>query len=180
MEPIQLDNELSIKKLDPNNEKDVWLARELDNDPLIVGGNGYLWSIEETMKRAKAYLSSMDIYHSPYAIYHKQNPVGYIELSYIHEVLKYIEISYALLNQERGKGYATKTLTAISRIILEDIINNVKSVSLIIDISNIKSQMVAIRSGFVSDGLSEEEHKIKEYITYQKTQRMLYEEQHRK
>ena len=180
MEPIPLDNELSIKKLEPNNQKDVWIARQLDKDSLIAGADGYLWHIEELMKRAKSYLAYSDIYGSPYAIYHRQNPVGYLEISHISEWFKNVELAYALLNTERGKGYATKTLKVISKIILEDIINDIKSVSLIIDLNNIKSQNVAIRAGFIDDGLSDEQHMIQEYITYTKTKRILYKEQRKK
>ena len=50
---IQLDKNLSIKKLDPENEKDIWLAKELDRDKLIYGENGYLWSIQRLLNDSR-------------------------------------------------------------------------------------------------------------------------------
>lgn len=175
MERILLDNELSIKKLDPANEKDVWLAKELDKDKLICGKDGYLWSIEKSFKNT-SYLLRNDIYQSPYAIYYNSDPIGYMELSAIVETIKAVDISYALLDIYRGRGYATKMLREISKIILMDIINDIEKISLIIDPNNVKSQMVAKRAGFISDGLSEMEHFEQGYISYRKTKTMLKKE----
>lgn len=105
MERIWLDDSLNIKKLDPNDSKDVWLATELDKDKLICGEDGYLYPICNIFKNVR-YLANENIYQSPYAIYNNQKPIGYIELSDILliENKKYVNIAYALLEKERRKG----------------------------------------------------------------------------
>ena len=42
MNIIHLTNNLSIKKIEPNNKKDWWMIHELEKDPLVYGNNGYL------------------------------------------------------------------------------------------------------------------------------------------
>lgn len=128
------------------------MVRQLDKDPLI---EEYLYPIEKNLKHSK-HLTRKDIYQSPYVIYHQQNPIGYIDISHIIEFMKSVNLSYALLEQERGKGYATKVLKAITEIILGDKINDIEKVYLVINYDNIPSQMVAKKSGFMDDGLSDE------------------------
>lgn len=148
MERIWLDDNLNIKKLDPNDPKDVYLANQLDKDPLISGINGYLYPIDVTFNDIR-YLFRDGLYQSPYGIYVQEKPVGFIELSDILVIKnkKTVDICYALLESERKKGYASKTLLEISKKILLD----VQKISLLIDSSNIPSQNVAKRAGFVED-----------------------------
>lgn len=40
---IDLDNNLSIKRLNINNDKDIWLINTLDNDKDIAGKDGFLY-----------------------------------------------------------------------------------------------------------------------------------------
>ena len=44
---INLNNNLSIKKLDINDNKDIWLINTLDQDEKVAGKNGFLYSIKE-------------------------------------------------------------------------------------------------------------------------------------
>lgn len=179
MNRVNLMNDLYIDKMDVTNEDHFWLARELDKDESICGENGYLWSIEKSLNRAgREYLSSGNIYGSPYAIYHDKNPIGYLEISKIYESIKAVDIAYALLPQYRGNGYACVTLKSITEKILLDIINDIQRVMLQIDIENIKSQIVATRAGFIDDGLSLRDHKAQGYIGYQKTKGMLMRGRH--
>lgn len=150
MKTIILDNDLSIKKLDQNNKSDIWLANELDKDELICGKNGYLWSIKDTLKKANNILND-EIYATPYSIYNKNEPIGYIEISPIIEELKLVNISYALLKRARGKGDMTRILTKTSEKILNDLNHNIEIISLLIDSNNIASQKVASSSGFTRD-----------------------------
>ena len=53
---IVIDNNLSLKKLDPSNLKDIWLAKTLDQDEVIAGKNGFLYSIERVLQ-GKYYLT---------------------------------------------------------------------------------------------------------------------------
>jgi RimJ/RimL family protein N-acetyltransferase len=166
---MQLSKDISIKKLDPYDTKDIWLAEELDKDELVCGPNGYLWSIKNLFNDTR-YLARNDIYNSPFAIYDKENPVGYIEISPIFN--KMVDISYAILKKERQKGYATITLKEITDIILNDVYN-IDKVILIVDINNYISQNVALKAGFINDGLSKQEHYKKGYISYQKTKKLV-------
>lgn len=168
MERIWLDDSLNIKKLDPNDSKDVWLVSELDKDELISGENGYLWPMGNIFNDVK-YLSRNDIYASPYGIYYQNKPVGYIELSDIITIChkKILDISYALLEKERGKGYATRTLLETTKMLLT--VSDIDKVSLIIDSKNKQSQRVAEQSGFIVD------HQVdfEDMIGYQKTKLMV-------
>ena len=64
-------------------------------------------------------------------------------------------------------------LRKITKIILDDKINDIKKVYLVISYDNVLSQMVAKRSNFIEDGLSDEQHYIQGYIEYPKTKEML-------
>lgn len=180
MVDIALTDGLHLKKLDLLDEQHVWLAKELDKDEQIFGEFGYLYSVEklfyEKRYADRNYLFKGDIYQAPYAIYHYNNPVGFIEVSKIFEDLKMVDISYALLKKCRGNGYASKTLREISKMILLDRINDVHLISLVIDYTNESSKNVALRAGFVDDGLSLKQHEEQGYINYQKTKTMLYHE----
>lgn len=177
---ISLVDGLHLQKLDSFNKNHMRLARTLDKDERIFGEFGYLYSIEQLFHNKeyidRNYLLKNDIYHSPYAIYYCDTPIGFMEISNVFESLKMVDISYALLKKFRGNGYASKTLREISRIILSDKIIDIQLISLIIDITNKSSQSVAVRAGFVDDGLSSKQHEEQGYIRYQKTKTMLCSE----
>jgi len=177
---IPLIDGLHLEKLDVLNHEHIWLAKELDNDKLINGRSGYLYPIELlfTDKRYsdRMYLSKDDVYGSPYAIYHYDNPVGFMEISKIFEEFRQVYISYAILRDYRRLGYASKTLKQISQLILSDRINDINLISLIISCTNESSKAVASRAGFIDDGLSPKEHEAQGYVSYQKTKNMLHRE----
>lgn len=140
---------------------------------MVSGINGYLYSIEELLKRKQS-IYRTDIYNCSYAIYAGFNPVGYLGLSNIDPIIKCVEITYALLKTERGKGYATRTLRAITEIILNDVIHNIEKVTLYIHPSNIKSREVAERVGFINDQLLDGDDDIQEYLHYEKTKKIIH------
>ena len=110
MEPILLEDNLYLKKLDSTNSSDIWLAEELDKDSLMVGDKGYLYSIKEALGKSRYYLNRGDYYNSHYALYNAVNPIGYMSISSFEPIIKSVNLAYAILASERGKGYATKTL----------------------------------------------------------------------
>ena len=52
---IDLDKNLSLKPLDPNNQKDIWLANTLDSDETVNGEDGFLYSIHNILKQGHKY-----------------------------------------------------------------------------------------------------------------------------
>ena len=182
MNYINLTNNLYMEKMNGLNESHLELAKELDKDECICGENGYLWSIEKNLSCSLyvdgKYLNNGNIYQSPYVIYHNEIPIGYMEISKIYEDIKAVALAYALLNIYRGKGYAYLTLKSIAEKILLDKVDDVQRVMLHIDVTNIKSQNVALRAGFADDGLSLNEYEAQGYIGYQKTRGMLIQEKH--
>lgn len=177
---ISLTDGLHLQKLDALNHEHVWLAKELDNDKLVSGRTGYLYPVELLFTDKRycdgSYLLNGDVYGSPYAIYHYENPIGFMEISKIFEEFRQVYISYAILKDYRRLGYASKTLREISQLILSDKINDINLISLIISCTNENSKAVANRAGFIDDGLSQKEHEEQGYISYQKTKTMLHRE----
>lgn len=155
-----------------SDSADILLAKELDKDKLIVGKEGYLFPVEAALKSLdycdNQHLLSDKIYHSPYAIYKGNNPIGYMEISDYFEKVKTVYACYALLERYRGNGYATKVLKEVSDLILSDVLNDVFQVTLTIDLNNEKSKAVAIRAGFVSDGVPDKIQRENGYAQYVK------------
>lgn len=168
---INLVDNLSIKKLEISNELDMQLAKTLDKDELITGREGYLWSIEQSIRLQRSnQLNKQEFYDNQYAIYLNQNPIGYLEISKINS-LNFACLAYALLKEERGHGYATKTM------ILEDKINEIKKVLLVIDMHNIKSQNVTQKAGFIlANGIHDNYEYDKDYCCYTKDKYILKRE----
>lgn len=69
MKKINLTENLSIKKLNPNNPLDTGLIEELEEDKGIFGERGYLGPLNGEIKR-KSHLYREELYDSPYIIYH--------------------------------------------------------------------------------------------------------------
>lgn len=170
MEYINLTNELSIKKIEPYNGKDLWLIEQLNRDALVGQPGGYLSSLVYIFKDTN-YLYRGGIYHAPYSIYYNQDPIGYLEISSIFLCLERVDIAYALIEKARGNGHMTKVLRSIAHKILTDANEEVNKVALMIDSKNLASQAVAKRAGFFCEDLNE-----KKYIIYEKTKKMLSQE----
>ena len=144
---IVIDNNLSLKKLDPSNLKDIWLAKTLDQDEVIAGKNGFLYSIERVLQ-GKYYLTKKDLYGTPYAIYQdKKIPIGFLEIGTIINDYS-VFLTYALIKEARGKGYMCNTLKKTSNLIFSDKVNQIENIRLVIDQKNIASEKTALRAGF--------------------------------
>lgn len=165
MQKINLTESLSIKKLNPNNPLDVLLIEELEQDKEISGDKGYLGSLMSEIKR-KNHLYREELYDSPYIIYHQRYPIGYLKISpvFMYEGENVIDISYAIHKEARHKGYMYQTLVDT----LYNMYSEIDNIMLLIDYRNKASRKVAKHAGFISDGLTEEEHQEQGYVIYQK------------
>jgi len=155
MNTIYFTNNLNIKKIEAENEKDWWMIHQLEQDPLVSGKTGYLWHLSSTILNSEyRYLEYDDIYNSPFSIYHGDLPIGFLEVSPIYQgrIRSSVELSYAILKKERKKGYMKSVLTNVSDYILEDM--SVDEVDLIIHSDNIASRLTASASGFTGVHLS--------------------------
>lgn len=173
MNIISFDHNLSIKKIEPNNEKDWWMIHELEQDPLVYGKNGYLWYLSSAIKDTNyRYLERDDIYNSPFAIYQRDFPIGFLQISPIVKgrIYSSVDLSYAILKQERKKGYMKSILTNVSDYILEE--GSVDEVDLMIHPENKASQMVAISSGFTDVFMSNYDGYDDNYWVYRKIKEM--------
>lgn len=171
MKKLQLSNELFIKKLNPNNPLDTGLIEELEKDETINGENGYLWPLS-TSFQDRRYLLHENLLKSCYTIYHKNCPIGFLEISDIFKTpnMCTVDISYALHKTARKKGYMQSVLTEISEILLEEY-SEVDTITLIIDPKNTSSRKTAKSSGFITDGRSEKEYQREGYVVYQKVRK---------
>lgn len=140
MVEVRLTNELTLKKLDPNNQKDLWLIQQLNNDKTTLK---YLKDIKHVFINLD-YLQSSSLFKSPYSILYNDNPVGFIEVFELFRLKKMANLSYAILKEERGKGHAKTVLKLFSDILLCE----AKKIELVISDSNKESQRVAINAGF--------------------------------
>lgn len=173
MSGIYLTDNLSIEKLNLQEEKDLKLVKQLEKDELICGEKGYLWTMGY-YHNGNDYLQYDDIYNSPFSIYHEESPIGYLEVSKIYEVPRKssVNLSYALLEEARGHGFMQSVLTIISNDILLDRVHLISEVALMIDSNNIASQKVALRSGFICD--CPEENSNFQSLTYLKKRPTIY------
>ena len=151
MQKILLTENLSIKKLNPNNPLDMLLIEELDQDRTVCGEYGYLWQYPYPFNSTK-HLNHQNLLDSPYIIYHEKYPIGFLEISDIfsHHKQKNVSISYALHKNARRKGYMQTTLRETSNLLL-DREKNIDGVILSIDPSNILSKNVAKKAGFTEN-----------------------------
>lgn len=142
METIPLTEDLCIKKLDPTDSKDVWLINQLNQDSLVTK---YLDTFNYIFADL-SYLESDSLYDAPYSILKQGDPIGYLEISQLFVLKRFVDLSYAIHKNARGNKYAEKTIRAISNILLDEL-NGVK---LLIDKGNIASQCVAQKCGFIN------------------------------
>lgn len=166
MQIIPLTNELSIKPLDPKDQKDIWLVDQLDQDQLV---KFYLGTFEYVFSNIDS--ESSDIYDKSYAVMHHTDPIGYLEISRLFGLKRFVNLAYAIIQSERGKKYAKKMLQAISELLLEDL----NSIKLTIHVNNLASQAIAVKSGFVPQQTEEEAKKLG-YYHYEKTKIMCHQE----
>ena len=151
MQKILLTENLSIKKLNPNNPLDMLLIEELNQDRTVCGEYGYLWQYPYPFNSTK-HLNHQNLLDSPYIIYHEKYPIGFLEISDIfsHHKQKNVSISYALHKNARRKGYMQTTLRETSNLLLETL-EDIDGVILSIDPSNILSKKVAKKAGFIEN-----------------------------
>ncbi|MCI8575087.1 MAG: GNAT family N-acetyltransferase [Bacilli bacterium] len=110
--------------------------------------SSFIWDFkEDIVQRCDHYLESNDILNSPFAIKVGESIVGYLEISKIFPE-HYVDLVYALLLNERRKGYATRTILEVSKYLLTEYKNSIKTVTLAIDPENVSSIAVAKRCGF--------------------------------
>lgn len=161
---IDLDKNLSIKLLDSNNSKDIWLADTLDRDETIVGEKGFLFSIKYVLTHNN---KSTKFYGQPYAIYQNHSlPIGYLEISEVYRKEPSVFLNYALCKEQRGHGYMCRTLKCLSNLIFSDEIEKIATISLIIDKNNTDSKKTALLAGFTL-----ENSKDKQFDIYQLTKK---------
>ena len=171
MKKINLTENLSIKKLNPNNPLDVLLIEELEQDEEIYGEKGYLGALKKEIK-SKKHLYHEELYDSSYIIYHQRYPIGYLKISpvFMYEGENVVDISYAIHKEARHKGYMYQTLAGVVDT-LYHMYSEIDNIMLLIDYRNKASRKVAVHAGFISDNLTEEEHQEQEYVIYQKARK---------
>lgn len=170
-----LSNGLSIKKIEMDNKKDLWLVQQLEKDPLVCGENGYLFPISPLLDNP-SYLLSEELYGSPFSIYYYNSPVGFLYVSPLNETKFRTNVSlyYALLEEERKQGYMSQTILEVSNHLLLDPVNSPDRVVLTIDANNHASCLVADRCGFIGTPLLKEDYYDQNIIVYHKTKEMIY------
>lgn len=168
---IELKEKLSIKELDAENQKDIWLARKLDEDKDVIK---YLWSVEKELNRMRNHDNPYD---TDYAVYLRENPIGYLSLCQINDISNLGEkanvcVSYAILKEKRRQGYASSVLKDISNIMLMD---TIEKVYLDIECTNKASKKVARNAGFKMR-TSPIDYFFEDYVGYEKDKNMLKRE----
>lgn len=124
MDVIPIDDRLCMKRLKPLDPKDIWLAEQLDQDELVGGKNGYLYSIRNELRllQLQAKIATNTLYGSSYSICYHTQPIGYFGISdRLLDEVEYVSFAYALLKQERKKGYMKVVLRYMSNLLLSDI-----------------------------------------------------------
>lgn len=171
---VTLTDKFYIKEIDPENEDDLWLINRLEEDPLVCGQRGYLWRISCLLDNLR-YSKHQDIYNCPFSIYRHQSPIGFLNISKIYKTRtnSSVELSYALIKEERKKGYMKNILITASDYILLDKNHSIDEIDLSIHPENLASQKVAMYSGFICDNLSSKEHFEQGRIIYYKTKQMI-------
>ena len=165
---ITLTDEFSIKKIEPNNEKDLWMIEQLENDSLVCGPNGYLWHISCLLQDDNLSYLLRDIYNCPFSIYHDKNPIGFLEISKIYKTstTSSVELSYALIEEERKKGYMRQVLTATSDYILLNQDHSIDEIDL-----EIHTENIAKKSGFIKDDFFHDYSP--NFLNFYKTKKMI-------
>lgn len=171
---LDLGSHLIARKLDPTNATDRYIVNECSIDSTI---NNYIEF--KDLFHDTSYLDRASIYQSPYGIYFENLPIGYLEISkiYLTATDTWVNLIYAILKEHRREGYATKVISAVTRLIFNDMVEHIKSVRLQIESDNIPSILTARSAGFI-EKVEEFEWQC-DYKSYVKTRSMLEKEKAR-
>ena len=154
MEFYPIKGQLQMKKIEPTNEKDLWLLHHLTIDKDVYGQDddthGFLWNLEKETFVNLDYLEYEEFYGSAFSIYYGEYPVGFLDVSGILYTpnSSYVDFSYALVKEARGHGYMRDTLSIVSDDILQDEIYGIDFCECFISPFNSSSIRVACASGF--------------------------------
>lgn len=134
------------KKLDPTNKMDCYIVNECNKDSDInsyIEFSGFFSDV--------SYLNRASMYQSQYGIYFDNIPIGYLDISkiYLTEMDTWVNLIYAILEEHRRKGYATKVISAVTREIFDDMVEHIKTVRLQITSDNVPSILTAKSAGFI-------------------------------
>ncbi len=154
MEFYPIKGQLQMKKIEPTNEKNLWLLHHLTIDKDVYGqdddNRGFLWDLEKDTFVNLAYLEHEELYGSAFSIYYGEYPIGFLDVSGILYTpdSSYVDFSYALVKEARGHGYMRDTLSIVSDDILKDKIYGIDFCECFISPFNSSSIRVACASGF--------------------------------
>lgn len=143
---LDLKDHLIAKKLDSKNAMDRYIASECSKDSAI---NSYIEC--KDLFYDTSYLNRASMYQSKYGIYLENVPIGYLDISkiYLTDMDTWVNLVYAILEEHRRKGYAKKVIREVTRLILNDTVEHIKSVHLQIASDNIPSIITARAAGFI-------------------------------
>ena len=165
MEFYPIKGQLQMKKIEPMNEKDLWLLHHLTIDKDVYGdmnqdddARGFLWDLEKETFVNLGYLEHGELYGSAFSIYYGEYPIGFLDVSGILYTpnSSYVDFSYALVKEARGHGYMKDTLSIVSDDILRDRVYGLDFCECFISPFNSSSIKVACASGFSRDTEREE------------------------
>lgn len=132
-----------LEKMSLTNQKHLELIKKLDNDDLV---KKYLFPYKSSFyDLVTENIESFTFFHNFYVIYLKEKIIGYVEI----ETPKKTYLNYAILKEERNKGYALLFLREIADYILNTYQQEVESVNTIIRKTNQASIQASLKSGFV-------------------------------
>ena len=165
MEFYPIKGQLQMKKIEPTNEKDLWLLHHLTIDKDVYGdmnqdddARGFLWDLEKETFVNLGYLEHEELYGSAFSIYYGEYPIGFLDVSGILYTpnSSYVDFSYALVKEARGHGYMKDTLSIVSDDILRDRVYGLDFCECFISPFNPNSIKVACAAGFSRDATREE------------------------
>ena len=169
MEFYPIKGQLQMKKIEPMNEKDLWLLHHLTIGKDVYGGmnqdddaRGFLWDLEKETFVNLGYLEHEELYGSAFSIYYGEYPIGFLDVSGILYTpnSSYVDFSYALVKEARGHGYMKDTLSIVSDDILRDRVYGLDFCECFISPFNSSSIKVACASGFSRDVSRENEENL--------------------
>lgn len=146
MKIIELNELISVEKMNFRKKKHQDFLRILEQDKLVGGEDGYLKSllfeIKDEIKE-----NIYDICGTSYIVYSNSLAVGYLYISNPYGIDAYVTVSYTILEKYRGLGYAKALLSMIDILLSSD----VATIKLVIDNSNVASKNLAVCSGYVEN-----------------------------
>lgn len=162
MEFYPIKGQLQMKKIEPTNEKDLWLLHHLTIDKDVYGeslkvekegSQGFLWNLEKETFLNLGYLKHDELYSSAFSIYYGDFPIGFLDISGILYTpdFSYVDFSYALIKEARGHGYMKDTLSIVSDEMLRNRVYQLDFCECFISPFNSNSIRVACASGFSRD-----------------------------